>query len=58
MNNKTNLKRIDKENERRSSYEEPLGVAASAFTKSAHFLRDEEAAGAEQKPGVKMRTLI
>ena len=58
MNNKTNLKRIDKENERRGSYEEPLGVATSAFTKSAHFLRDEAAEESEQKPVVKMRTLI
>ena len=58
MNNKTNLKRIDKENERRSSYEEHLGVATSAFTRSANYLREQEAAEAEQKPVVKMRTLI
>ena len=55
MNNKTNLKRIDKENERRS-VEGPRGVATSVNTQSALFLRD--ASATEQKPAVKMRTLI
>lgn len=55
MNNKTNLKRIDKENERRS-FEGPRGVATSMNTQSAIFLRD--ANKNELKPAVKMRTLI
>jgi len=55
MNNKTNLKRIDKENENRS-YHGPRGAATSANT--LYTLSLHEGKPNELKPAVKMRTLI